>query len=1394
MYGFFNLTLPLLGQAAYPVLSFCMAPSQRWEQTKSYTNQAWGEWLEEDATNMRNAQGANIGSGACILEGCDPLTVGDGTCNMECYSPACKYDGGDCGGSAFDATTFTKDAVTAGVYVQADKSIPSTCLISPSDAWALGTPFTAAKKLRTNMWEPCGGFGKCDAAGLCPNNCGGCSVVPLPSPAPGVPPPNYAGGGLKCQFCDIRPACTPQTCPSVSRQLTGIQALTSEWDPPLLPSGISVFDPDRMSGVNFTTPAATFRTDGLDQNNVFRPLVQLTCAGELGAQALNGNLQAGIHAPWVQENVAWFADWAANLATCRMQTVVANAPTDVQAKPLLNHQIETRFMVHHPAFWAYQRFYLGNGDQYVDSMGPGGDACISLSESPSPPGDQRFRACYMNTLWDRTRDVNNLVFGKYDFYDPLATFGNLREPTPPGLLTLPYTAWPKGPLPADGYTGAHATYLLNDYFSRSFRMFAPGDSVTSADPRDFSSPCNWDSLAGYNGNPNANGGRDRSCRLTNTALSTLFAPDPADGTLANLKFHFAWALESGGNPICAGAATGATNPQWGPHPSAMPGASPYPMATLNPQRPGPSPGQGAASANGLPAASMALGPGALWHEGFFSWFLSNPKTCSAIGAAGDAECRAHYGTNAPAGTVLYCQDLDYSLMNLNGLFPPRNIDPFGAFVYGSYNVDRSPVGAAGKVFDGCSSPAALGMSIRQFLIGLAGKPREVIPTVPLSASAADPRNLGAPNRLFFCVPNLDVITNVQQDQANGQIKETWRDNNYQQGTCDMNLKDNDAKRVCIMATPIVMNTPTSIPSPVRGYPAYVLGSMGRTNVLHNPSPNSNPAGATRRPYAPLLQQNGQLANRRLEVSDPIPNPAYSGIMGFVPNAYGGPMAGMTRQGGLVASLPAWRSSDVDNHVRERFRWALSAAFKQFNLPMEPNRIYIDNIQDIGSSFPPLLDRSSAGIAVTFTADIDTSFVGNFTLQFYGAPNTNTLGGQAGPTLAKLGLVPVRYQSYVALRLLPPPLAKPADVTGAVVGALIGVGLIGAAGWYFVYGTIFGLAVPNLFGIRSAAAKKAIPTRKVGEVVATSVETGPPRKGSHVETANPMSGAGAAPVAVAVNAMRTMGPMATAAAAPAAAAAAVVPVAGAGAGAAAATGYVPPTIAPVAATYVAVANPLAAATAAAAAAAPAATAHAGTAHAATAHAATVHAAAAHVAPAPAAAAAEPVSPEPAAVEAVSFAPTGVALAGEGEAAAAVEVAAAYAAPDEPAAAAATEEPAANDAAEQERAAAAAAAEHAHAEAAAAHAHAHAAAAAESEAAAEAEAEAGVEAPSAATDAAAAWGAMAAAAAEAPAAADEAAAEGGGEAPAAAEAAAAAAADGSSPAGSPSSPSASPSAEA
>lgn len=106
----------------------------------------------------------------------------------------------------------------------------------------------------------------------------------------------------------------------------------------------SSLPPRSKSGLNFSTPAATFdNRDGPFPDGDNRPILQGTCSGEIGVNLLSGNLQASIHAPYLQDFVAFIAERIRVLQEARR---VVRSNTVLSAA-----QYEFRYMIHHAAHW-----------------------------------------------------------------------------------------------------------------------------------------------------------------------------------------------------------------------------------------------------------------------------------------------------------------------------------------------------------------------------------------------------------------------------------------------------------------------------------------------------------------------------------------------------------------------------------------------------------------------------------------------------------------------------------------------------------------------------------------------------------------------------------------------------------------------------------------------------------------------------------------------------------------------------------------------------------------------------------------------------------------------------------------------------------------------------------
>jgi hypothetical protein len=1067
LYSMLNLPFPsFAADGTSRGLGFCMPPFETWGDMKRRIIDSWNEFFEEEVTTNPNTIFGNrpdLDTVACTNQFCDVNWVGDGVCQLECYNSACKFDGGDCGNTAIDQVLWTAQGPQ---QVHVDRSIPQDCRILPNEAQGLAFSYS-------NFWEACNGRSRCDEQASppqCdPNICSACPKVILPSPQPA----DY-GTNPKCRYCArsgqannlnvVTPPLTGQVR-YFTRHLTGIQDRTDVWDPPILASGLNVFDPDRMSGVNFTTPAASFDVGVANLWN-WRPLAQLTCAGELGVTAFNGFLQAGFHAPWMADAFAFMGEWVADLVQCRYRSsagAIAN-------RPLKLFQVETRFMMHHPAFWLYQYTHLGNG------FLAGGVPFQSQNQCRGP-------SCFINTLWDYTRDQNNLVYGSYTFFDPLQVNGFVGEPNPAPLgWNLPGSTQPGGITPDQqaSYLSFDANAANGVSFPKFYRFLSPGDGTAGGNPDlgpIIGSSCHWASAAGFGGTggdlTNQGQIRQRRCSITRKDFVTLFAlrGSPTDRSapgqpLDPFNFHFDMRLDRDDSfaSFCAGAATGATDPSAGPTPSyfATPTRTPtmnfvsngWPLATpttVNGQPAG-------------PASSWGLPPFSLFHEGPLAEFFSAPRACTT-----DADCAGRAG--------LYCTDLDNDLLNLRGIFPGRNVDPMGWFVYGWYNADKATRNLITDAVtaQGCSGPEALGNTVRNFLRVMSGLPRD---NSGDSATSLPPR---------FCFPNTGVLVGQQRD---GNTNQNWRVNNVDASECDALLGFDVPERVCINAAPGA----TALPVPT----IYFSGKPARFG---------------------RLASNGQTpAAVRLDTVL-APRPEDVGVAPFTPNLVPGTTVGVTGAfiGDFSLSLPALRVVTFNRHMRERVRFALATAYSNLGLPIEPSRVYILSVVDNWGAFLPLQDRvTRAGVVIQYRLEFPDDRGQAFTLNITGRITTPLFQLQLASQIVELGIVPQRYIGGITSSLqqgcVGPGCFLPANAGPVVAGVILGLGIPFAIGWYWFFGSFCGVTIGMVAGW--VRALLGMPDnsykRGVGEVVpkvqpAAAKQAAPPRKMTIVEgSANPMT--------------------------------------------------------------------------------------------------------------------------------------------------------------------------------------------------------------------------------------------------------------------------------------------------
>lgn len=407
------------------------------------------------------------------LRGCDVTTVGNGICNMECMFAQCKWDGGDCGGAPGPQALAFRDP-----------SLRAECTLSPSDI--NGVPYQS----EMNLWEECNGVGNCTvvAPGLGYCSCDNCQLKP------GV---NVTEPGPKCINCLPQPKCQAGTCSFQARQFVGLQSRLQTWNGQMY-DGTSVFDADRMSGVRHLTPAAQFDVGAMAGTIV--PLLQSSCAGELGVTLGNAYLQGGIHAPYLQDMVTFLADWNRNMQACRIRSVdPANAAFN-------ERQLDFRFHPHHAAFWLYQYTWFK-----YPTLADAPDLGSSLRSQRGAQAQfvHHFRAT-------RTRlPLAASQFGSYLMSDMLNTSWGQREPSPT--------------------PSASPTSLAGSKWAQSFRMFPPDDSSGGTCSLDIATSATF-----------ADGEPDTAPRITRilTARYTLACPLRSHAASVRLP------LDAGGHAFC----------------------------------------------------------------------------------------------------------------------------------------------------------------------------------------------------------------------------------------------------------------------------------------------------------------------------------------------------------------------------------------------------------------------------------------------------------------------------------------------------------------------------------------------------------------------------------------------------------------------------------------------------------------------------------------------------------------------------------------------------------------------------------------------------------------------------------------------------------------------------
>lgn len=550
-----------------PDLAFCLPPDATQKAIQNQWDAVWDTGFDVDLS--QDADVVSCLNGA-LDSSCDLEKIGDGQCDVGCYIAACKWDGGDCGGPPLDQTlpvTFNPDRRAT--------NFSDSCLVQPLTSTDPLYDF----RTRINYWEPCNGApSRCEGVGnqfTCQCWCNlNANDRFIPADLP----------GSQCQNCKPPPLCEDRAACAAKYKARGLLGFTNRidsWDG-ILDSGLSVFDWDRKTGLNYSTPMGFFDISrGVNPGS--RPLLQTTCSGEVAITLVNGWLQAGAHMPLMQEAVSFVTGVNRDLQVCRNHFIqVARGTPPQNVVPLSQQQMDVRFMPHTLAHWMYQYMTLGQNEnawnqntmwQYVDANGPGGAGAGAQQK-------------ITNAFW----------FGIFEMNDTLVVKeGNRREPSPT-------------PTPSQGAPAATAFLLSNLPYADEWRMLPPRQGS-----------CDIQSALDYR-DQNNEADASRRCNFKWNALGFLFPRSDTDWNLPS--FHELWIDIQ--HDSCQNAPTGRQPPVFFSPPPGV-AATPLPMPTMD-----------------RLMAKRAMPQVNVWYAGDAVPWMSSPKACvldSDCGSyGGNARC------------------------------------------------------------------------------------------------------------------------------------------------------------------------------------------------------------------------------------------------------------------------------------------------------------------------------------------------------------------------------------------------------------------------------------------------------------------------------------------------------------------------------------------------------------------------------------------------------------------------------------------------------------------------------------------------------------------------------------------------------------------------------------
>lgn len=336
--------LPAPTGALSPI-AFCLPPDDTVSEVKRWFSGAAPGQLAHttpvDTAATRVVPLVRGNARRCIEGHCNLHRIGDGICHMECFTPECRFDGGDC---VTDLSAFPPVVRTRGLN--------PACMISLNEASASGGVVVDTREIRQNIWDQCNGFnpGSCRGGGS-PS----CTCPSERAPAGGAGSRlcvNYRHGDLCYNPATFSRGLCNESYSAIEHRLAGAAAALSAWDG-ALPDGEDALSADRRSGARWPVPATWVDVGEGSLSAGIAQFAHLGCAGDFGMRLGNDALAFGVYAPRLKRTLGEAYGWVSELLACRAASMSTRALSDAQ--------LETRFALHQLAMWAYQFTPPGQG-------------------------------------------------------------------------------------------------------------------------------------------------------------------------------------------------------------------------------------------------------------------------------------------------------------------------------------------------------------------------------------------------------------------------------------------------------------------------------------------------------------------------------------------------------------------------------------------------------------------------------------------------------------------------------------------------------------------------------------------------------------------------------------------------------------------------------------------------------------------------------------------------------------------------------------------------------------------------------------------------------------------------------------------------------------------------